>query len=270
MELLVRYSRAVLILLGAVVVTAVGATFDIPPADPSSAGLAPSWTHLLGTSPYGHDMLRLTIVATLRACAPSVWASCVTVTLGVLIGTLAAWSNDGVWDQVQSFVGRLLDALGIFLPAACLATLASTVTVWELAPALALFAWPNLSNVVRSETLRARRLPFVEAAEVIGVGPARLTLFYVLPEMLDRLLPPVIAMIGGFVGVFGALQFLGVGITEEMSLGFMVYDGSQNYLRSAPWYFGSSVGGFVGLLVVVSFAAVYARTAERRISRDQA
>ncbi len=247
----IRVGTALVILA----MTVAGGIIPIPSVDPQLGAAGPSWNHPLGVSPYGHDMLLLTIRSALRTASQATWAAGLTVTIAIAIGMTAALRRNGLFDGLQAIAARVLDSLGVFLIAVCLATLANRLTIWQLSSALALVAWPNLSHTIRAEALAALDRPYVEAARAIGVPPVRMVLVYLLPDMLDRVLPTAVAMIGAYMGVFGALQFLGVGITDEMSLGFMVYDGMQNFLRSAPWYFAASFAGFVGALAAVAALA---------------
>jgi ABC-type dipeptide/oligopeptide/nickel transport system permease subunit len=66
--------------------------------------------------------------------------------------------------------------------------------------------------------------------------------------MLERLVPLTAALFASFVGVFGALAFLGLGISATDSLGFMIFD-SQNFLQSNPIYFISTFLTFISLLL---------------------
>ena len=151
-------------------------------------------------------------------------------------------------DKAQGVGAKLLDCIGPFLLAACLASIAPRVNSWKLAFFLAMVTWPNVSILIRSEALAISRLPYVEAARAIGVKPLPLALNHYLPAMLDRLAPLCFGLFGGFIALFGALGFIGVGISTEQGLGFMLFD-AQSYIRSAPWYWISCFGAFIVLLL---------------------
>lgn len=215
------------------------------------AGLAPSPAHPLGTTPYGHDTLLLVVFATARSAAEAVWATIWTVIVGAVVGVTAASARDRPVDRLQSVFARLLDALGAFLLAACLASIAPRLTTWQLGLLLSLVAWPTVSNVIRGETLQVLRTDYVEASRALGAGPAWIARYHVLPAVIDRVLPLIFAVGTGYVAVFGGLAFLGVGLSTEFSLGFILYD-SRAYLKATPWYFASAFGGFILLLTLLA------------------
>lgn len=218
-----------------------------PPPNTQQASLSPSAAHVLGTAPDGRDMLLLCVTAMIRAAGESLWATTLTVVIGLAIGMIAATFAGRPADKVQGVIAKLLDCAGPFLLAACLASVAPRINSWKLAVFLALVAWPNVSTVVRSEALAISRMAYVEAARAVGVKPLRLALNHVLPAMLDRLAPLCFGLFGGFVALYGALGFIGVGVTEQ-GLGFMLFD-AQSFIRSVPWYWMSCFGAFLSLLL---------------------
>ena len=153
---------------------------------------------------------------------------------------------------------KLLDCLGPFLIAACLASVAPRLNTWKLAVFLSLVAWPNVSTLVRSEVLAISGLGYVEAARAIGVSPFRLVVNHFLPAMLDRLAPLCFGLFGVFIALYGALQYVGVGIATEQGLGFLLFD-AQSFIRGAPWYWMSCFGAFVVLLLLAAGAAHLAK-----------
>lgn len=236
----------------------VGAVVSQPSANPQQASLSPGGSHVLGTTPDGRDLLLLCLTAMVRAVGESLWATALTVLVGVLVGLAAGELAGGIFDRVQGVTAKLLDCLGPFLIAACLASVAPRLNTWKLAVFLSLVAWPNVSTLVRSEVLAISGLGYVEAARAIGVSPFRLVVNHFLPAMLDRLAPLCFGLFGVFIALYGALQYVGVGIATEQGLGFLLFD-AQSFIRGAPWYWMSCFGAFVVLLLLAAGAAHLAK-----------
>ena len=244
-----RGSRGWLVGIVAVaVLITLGATVSPPSPNPQQASLTPSLSHLFGTTPDGRDLVLLCLTAMVRAADESLWATTLTVLAGSLVGLTAASLAGGYIDKAQGVTAKLLDCIGPFLLAACLASIAPRVNSWSLAVFLAMVAWPNVSILVRSEALAISRLPYVEAARAVGVKPLPLAFNHYLPAMLDRLAPLTFGIFGGFIALYGALGFIGVGISTEQGLGFLLFD-AQSFIRSAPWYWMSCFAAFVVLLL---------------------
>lgn len=240
----------------------VGYAVSSPAADPRANSLAPGGAHPLGTDPYGHDLLSLMLRAALKSGGEAIWATSLTTVLSITIGIMAARRPRGGFDTVQALLARLLDGLGPFVIAACVFTLLPRLNMWMAGAFLSLFVWPNLSGIVRAEVIGLSSSTYIEAIRAIGASPIRVVVVHLVPAMIDRLLSPVAALVGAYVGLFGALGFLGVGVATELSLGFIVYDGMA-FLQSAPWYFASGVSAFVLLLAIIAACAVFANRAVR-------
>jgi peptide/nickel transport system permease protein len=262
--------RIIRTLFVAVAVTAVfiglALRVSFPTSDLQHASLSPRQAHFLGTTPDGRDLLFVCLVAMLRAIGESLWATALTIFAGTFIGAVAAKTVGGVFDRIQSSVGKLLDCVGPFLLAACLASIAPQVSSWKLAIFLALVAWPTVSVVVRSEALAISQLTYVEAARAVGVKPFTLAVNHYLPAMADRLSPLCFGIFGGFVALYGALGFIGVGVSSQQGLGFLLFD-AQSFIRTAPWYWTSCFGAFVLLLLLA--AGLVRATKRLSVGRDR-
>jgi ABC-type dipeptide/oligopeptide/nickel transport system permease subunit len=230
-----------------------GGLLTSPTASPSSASLPPSLTHPLGTAPDGRDLLSLCSVALVHAAREALLATVLTLFLGLIFGLLAAGGPGGALDRVQAVLARLLDSIGPFLLAASLASIAPRLNWMAMAVFISVVAWPNAAAVVRSEALAITTRGYVEAARSLGVSPLRIIMAHYLPAMVDRLAPLSFALFASFVALFGALGFIGVGISAQQSLGFLLYD-AQSFIRSAPWYWMSCTLAFVVLLLASAMA----------------
>lgn len=78
-----------------------------------------------------------------------------------------------------------------------------------------LIRWPSVARYARAELMRIRNLPYIEAAELIGVPPWRLLWRHALPNALQPLL--VVAAFGMASGVLleAFLSFLGLGLPAD-------------------------------------------------------
>jgi peptide/nickel transport system permease protein len=247
-----RVIRALLALIIIAIALVILASRVEPPAsDLQQAVLAPGRSHFLGTTPDGRDLLLVCLVAMLRATGESLLATALTVAMGAAVGALAARTVGSIFDRIQSDFGKLLDCVGPFLFAACLASIAPHINSWKLAVFVAVVAWPAVSTVVRSEALSIAQLTYVQAARAVGVKPFTLATTHYLPAMIDRLAPLCFGMFGAFVALYGALGFIGVGVSAHQGLGFMLFD-AQSFVRTAPWYWMSCFGAFVLLLLMAA------------------
>jgi len=99
---------------------------------------------------------------------------------------------------------------------------------------LLLFSWMGLSNIVRAEFLRARNFDYVRAAQVLGIGYARIIASHILPNAMVATLTHLPFILCGAISTLTSLDFLGFGLPPgSASLGELVAQGKNNL--HAPW-----------------------------------
>jgi len=110
-----------------------------------------------------------------------------------------------------------------------------------------------VARLVRGEFLSLRQREFVQAAVVLGQGPARIAFTQILPNALSPLLVSLTFILAAAILTEAALAFLGLGDPEAMSWGYMI-NASRNLLREAPWM--SVLPGIAILLTVLAVQQV--------------
>ena len=76
----------------------------------------------------------------------------------------------------------------------------------------AVFNWIGISYYMRAEFFRLRKLPFVEAARVIGLPTRKILFRHMLPNALVPLVTFFPFSLVGAIGVMAALDYLGFGL----------------------------------------------------------
>ena len=135
-----------------------------PFADPSSA-------HLVGTDAVGRDLFSRLVVGARTAVVGPLIVVAISSAVGLAMAIFGAWF--GGWLDIA--FSRLNDLLLAF-PGLLLAIVAASVFGAGLAAAaiaLSISYVPYFARIVRSEAMRQRRLPYIEAAWLRGV-PTRL------------------------------------------------------------------------------------------------
>ncbi len=98
----------------------------------------------------------------------------------------------------------------------------------------ALFNWIGIAQYMRAETLRLRRLPFVEAARCLGLPGWQIAFRHILPNALVPLITLFPFSLVGAIGSLAALDYLGFGLpVPTPSLGELLAQAQAE--RSAWW-----------------------------------
>jgi peptide/nickel transport system permease protein len=240
-----------LVAVGVVLLIAVAGPLALPDPNAIDAPAAlqgPSGAHLLGTDPFGRDLLSR-VAEGLRT---SLWLSALSVGAAALIGVplgLIAGFGGAVTDAV---IARVLDAVLAFptLLLALFVVAALGPGVAHLAIALALVFMPYFARLARSEAQELRTAGFVEAATAYGTPRIKVLFSVALPNVLPPLLVQLSLSVGFAILAEAGLSFLGLGVRPpQAALGLMLKE-AQDYVSTFPWY--SIVPGVAIMLAVGS------------------
>jgi peptide/nickel transport system permease protein len=224
------------------------------PTGPFSGASAAHW---LGVVPgVGQDVLARVLYGLTFDFSIALVATMLTVLIGATIGLVAGYS--GRW--VDATLARAMDLVLAFPQLIMLIALSpvflgqppqnSRVVVY-LIVVLAVFGWPRLARLVRSEVLSLREQDYVVAARSLGAGPARILWKELLPNLRGTILVYATITMPVFVSAQAALAYLGISLQPPFPTLCTVLTDAVPYVTSDPAYF--FVPGVALVLVVLSF-----------------
>jgi peptide/nickel transport system permease protein len=172
------------------------------------------WVHLFGTASGQWDIYYGIVWGTRTALFTGVLITAITLAIGILVGSLAAYYGGWV-DDVLMRITEIFMAFPFLLAALTLSALLSTTpigrTIWAPTIALVGFGWMTYARVVRGDILAVRERDYVLAARVIGAKDSRILMKHILPNAIFPTLVLASLDVGTYVISFAALSFLGVG-----------------------------------------------------------
>lgn len=163
-------------------------------------------SHVLGTDLNGYDVLSRVIFGARISLLVGLVATLVSLSIGVLYGSIAAYAGG----RVDVFMMRVVDVL-YALPYIFLVIVLLTVfdrNLIMLFVALGLVQWLTPARVVRGQVLSLKHREFVDAAVTLGTTPWNILVRHLIPNTL------------GVVVVFTTLTIPAV-ILEESFLSFI-------------------------------------------------
>lgn len=182
----------------------------------------------------GRDVLSRIVHGARISLAVAVGATGLGCLLGVVIG-LASGYIGGWFDLLVQRVTDIMQALPLLVMALVMAA-ALGPSLRNTIIAIAIPLIPNVARVIRSNTLSLRELPYVEAAQAIGMSELRIAIRHVLPNTLAPLIVLATAQFGSTILTEASLSFLGLGVPEPYpSWGRMLSESAAEYVRTAPW-----------------------------------
>ncbi|MGI9351195.1 MAG: ABC transporter permease [Rhizobiaceae bacterium] len=199
---------------------------------------------ILGTDDQGRDIFAAILYGMRISLFVGFAAVILAMTLGILLGMLAAYAGG----RTDAIVMRIADIQLTFPPiliAMLIFGVAKGITPVDLREEMAIIVlvlsiglsdWVQFARVVRASAMIERQKEYVEAAILIGRKPIAVALRHILPNVLNSVF--VIATISLALAIIAeaTLSFLGVGAPPtQPSLGTLIRIG-QGFLFSGEWW----------------------------------
>ncbi|MDH3682378.1 MAG: ABC transporter permease [Acidimicrobiia bacterium] len=215
----------------------------------SDARQPPSSSHWYGTDVQGCDYYAQVTHGARVSLIVALFATLITVIVGILLGGLAGYYGGGV----DSLVSRLAD--GFFaLPylVGAIVVLSALTTqegrqIWQVTVAIGFLGWPAVVRLYRSTVLQVKNLEYVQAARALGASDARIIFRHILPNAVAPTLVYTTIGMGAVISVEATLSFLGIGLPiNSISWGIMISEAGTRIEQSPHLLF------FPGLYLIVA------------------
>ncbi|WP_395688321.1 ABC transporter permease [Caenimonas koreensis] len=188
--------------------------------------------HLLGTDPYGRDIVSLLLVGARASIAVGVIAVGIGLVVGTALGLLAAAKRG--W--VEELIMRLAD-FGFAFPAILSAIMLTAVFgpgMVNAIIAIGIYNIPTFARITRASANAVWSREFVMAARACGKGPLSITLEHVLPNIMSVLIVQATIRFAIAILAEAALSYLGLGTQPpQPSWGRMLSE-AQTLMFQAP------------------------------------
>jgi peptide/nickel transport system permease protein len=181
----------------------------------------PSFPHLLGTDFLGRDIFSQLLQGAQIAFLVGITSAVLSVFFGIVIGLVSGFY--GRW--IDAILMRFTDIV-LILPGLPFLILFGAVvgkqSVFNLIILIAIFGWPSVARVIRSQVLTLKNRPYVEAAKISGVPNNIIIIRYILPFVLPLGFLYITFGISSAILTEAALSFIGLGDASVVSWGMML------------------------------------------------
>jgi ABC-type dipeptide/oligopeptide/nickel transport systems, permease components len=241
--------------LGVATITAVSLLGPILVRSPYESDVAhiyegPSLAHVLGTDFAGRDNLALVVYGGADILLLAFVTGVLTVALSAAIGATGAYFGGRV-DTVLTGITDIWLTVPRFVLLIVIASIVKIDSTLALAALIAIFSWPALARLIRSQVLSLKRREFVEAARLLDLGALHIIAREMLPNMMAFI---VVSVIGGMTQAIYAqtsLVFLGiVPLNNNWGVLFsLAYSRNAIYDAQAAWSLLAPIGAIILLQV---------------------
>lgn len=209
---------------------------------------APSAAHWFGTDALGRDVFARVIYGARISLLAGFSVVTVGALFGTMLGAVAAYARG--WPEEALM--RLTDLVLCFPPIILAMAIAAALGIGTVNTVIAMLVvwWPKFARLARSLVIVQRSQEYVEAAQVVGFGPAHILFRHVIPNAVGPLVVLVTLDLGNAILVFAGLSFLGLGVIPPTpEWGAMVAEGRE--LVQQWWV--ATFPGIAILTVVMGF-----------------
>jgi peptide/nickel transport system permease protein len=211
------------------------------------------WIHIMGTTSGQWDIFYGVVWGTRTAIKVGIIIEGVTLLLGILIGSLAAFYG-GVLDEILMRITEIFMAFPFFMAALTLSAVLTPVMgkgIWAPTIALVAFGWMSYARLIRGDILSVRERDYVLAGRVIGARDARLLFRHIVPNSIYPTLVLASMDIGSVVISFAALSFLGIGTEVGYADWGQLISFARNWIPTLQTYWYIVVFPGMALLLFV-------------------
>jgi peptide/nickel transport system permease protein len=193
----------------------------------------PSAAHWFGTDNLGRDILAEIVAGTRVSVTVAACASALAILIGVTVAVAGAWFR-----RLDAPVGFAVD-LCLSLPVLPLMILVAALagpSIRNVVLVIALFTWPEVTRVVRSQALSVVALPYMDAARLTGGSHLWIIRKHLIPAVAPIVVVSVVLTASRAVLSEAGLAFLGLSDPQNWSWGRVLFEAQQSGAMQSAWW----------------------------------
>jgi len=253
-----RFRRHRMALLGAVgitgllVVVVLGGIL-VPESQANSSDLrhrltGPTAGHWFGTDSTGRDVFARVLYGGQVSLMIGMLAVGLEVTLGTLIGGLAAYYGGWLDAVLMRFTEALLTIPQLFIlivlakflgnsfPTINILGKSFSGSVGIVIIVIGTTSWMYLARIVRANMLSLREMDYISASKALGAGNGRIFLTHLVPNTLSVIIVAATLGLANAVLTEAYVSFLGLGVQPPTATWGNMMDQAQSFILRGAWW----------------------------------
>jgi len=208
----------------------------------------PSNVHWFGTDSVGRDVFFRIIYGGQISLFIGVLAVLMSISLGTVIGGVAAYYGGWVDAVLMRFTEAMLAIPSLFL----LIVLAKFIgrdigqvvifgrtfsgSIGIVILVIGLTSWMYLARIVRANVLSLKELDYVSASRALGASDSRIFFSHLVPNTLGPIIVSATLGLAGAILTEAYVSFLGLGVQQPTSTWGNMMQQAQSFLIRGAWW----------------------------------
>ena len=208
----------------------------------------PGAIHWFGTDSTGRDVFNRIIYGGQISLFIGILAVVLEVTLGTVIGGLAAYFGGWVDAILMRFTEAMLAIPSLFLLivlAKFLGQSAPTIDIFGrtfsgsvgiVILVIGMTSWMYLARIVRANVLSLKELDYISAAKALGANYQRIFFSHLIPNTLGPIIVTATLGVANAILTEAYVSFLGLGVQPPTATWGNMMDQAQSFLIQGVWW----------------------------------
>ena len=221
-----KKARVGIIVVALYVLVAIFAPLIAPyaPTDGSFEPLSEaSAAHPLGTNVAGQDVLSQLIYGSRVSLLVGLFGGTLATVFALFIGMVSGYGEGTIVDDVLSFFTNVALVIPTLPLVITIVAYSDVRGIGLIIGVIAIISWAGAAREQRALTITLRNRDFVTAAKFSGEGSLRIVFAEILPNMTSLVAAAFVAAATGAIGAEAGLAVLGLGSSDSVSWGTVLY-----------------------------------------------
>jgi peptide/nickel transport system permease protein len=222
----------------------------------------PSAKHWFGTDSVGRDVFYRIIYGGQISLFIGFLAVFLEITLGTVIGGVAAYYGGWVDAILMRFTEAMLAIPSLFLLivlAKFIGRNVGQVTIMGRAFSgsigivilvIGITSWMYLARIVRASVLSLKEYDYVSAAKALGSSDSRIFFRHLIPNTLGPIIVASTLGLAGAILTEAYVSFLGLGVQQPTSTWGNMMQQAQSFITRGAWWMWVFPSGFIVLTIL--------------------
>ncbi len=225
---------------------------------------APTGPHIFGTDSVGRDVFYRIIYGGQISLFIGVVAVLIEVSLGTLIGGVAAYYGGWIDALLMRFTEAMLSIPSLFLLIVLAKFIGRNVgqvmilgrtfsgSIGIVIVVIGLTSWMFLARIVRANVLSLKSLDYVSASKALGASNNRIFFNHLVPNTLGPIIVAATLGLASAVLTEAYVSFLGLGVQPPTATWGNMMEQAQSFLMQGAWW----MWVFPSLFIVLTILSI--------------